>query len=142
RKRDLFAGASGHDHGFGDELRCPASRIEVAQHTKHPAVWKAGLIAKNSVGSEHRMFVDEISEILAHDKHVEELLVHDLEFLHLLAGLRIADPEGELHRIAGMKRARLYLQVHRILDRVGDSEHQLHAATRTSAGLGRANIYI
>ena len=88
------------------------------------------------------MIVHEILQVRAHDKQMEQPLVNNLETIHGFPGTRIGDPERELYLFAGPKNGRLNLQFQRILDIVGNAEHQLHPAARANAGLVGANIFI
>ena len=86
------------------------------------------------------MIVDEVLKILADHEQVEQLLVNDLELGNLLSGFRIDDSEDQLYTIARMERAGANGEVHRILDLVGNSQHQLHAAAGARAWFGCTDI--
>ena len=58
-----------------------AVRIEIAQHAVHPGLRQLEIVvAEARVGLEDRVIVQKELQILADHEHVEELLMHDLEF--------------------------------------------------------------
>jgi hypothetical protein len=85
------------------------------------------------------MVVDEKTQVLANDEHMEELLVHDFAAGDKSAGFGVADFEEEF---ADAGRG----QIERVLDRIGNAKDQGHAtagafvpgvAERTSASMGQ-----
>src|SRR2546422_5532113 len=77
------------DHNCLDnELRRAALGIKVAQYAVHPGPREDRIESKHTVRPFFRVVVKEISQVLADDEDVIQLLVYGLEVGDLLPGLR------------------------------------------------------
>src|ERR1700719_3488591 len=117
-----------HDEGVGDQLRGPASRIKVADEAVHSRLREGHVENERAVRLGHRVIVEKILKILADDKHVEKLVVNQLEMIDHLAGMRVFDLERDLYLLPGVKHGGSELQIEWIFLFIRNSEHQRHVA--------------
>jgi hypothetical protein len=93
------------------------------------------------------MFVDIEIQVLAHDKQVKQLLMHDLKILDPLPSAWFVDSEGQFDWLIGPRGGWLHSQIKRILDKLFDTYDEFHPAPtatprklRANVGIHRANI--
>ena len=88
------------------------------------------------------MIVQEDLEILAHHKHMEQLLMDDLEIRNRPVLPGIVNFECEILRLAHLHRFRRYVQMQMIFDRIGQTRHQRHSAARAGARIVRSDVRV
>src|SRR5262249_50411022 len=88
------------------------------------------------------MQVREEFQIVADQKEMEELFVHDLEALHRLSRFGIKHAKIERDFASRWNLRRRGAELHRVLDWHWQSRHQLHAASRTPARSFGAHLAI
>src|SRR5437867_2359421 len=75
------------------------------------------------------MVVQKDFKVLADDKHVEELFMHNLEIFNGTLLPRIVHREGQIRLLPRFEWTRCDPEVHVILDRIGQSGNQGHPTT-------------
>src|SRR5260370_31267141 len=95
-----------HDNGARDQLGRGGARIKIAAHAIHRGLWENCVESEGAIRLRPGMIVQEILQVLADQKHVEEFIVNYLEMIYGLARPRICDAERELNFVAGVETAR------------------------------------
>src|ERR1700687_2470073 len=89
-----------YDYRTGDQLRGGPGGIRISAHAIHSRFRKNCVEYEAAIRLRYGVIVQEILQVLADQKHVEELVVDDLEMIDGFPGLGIPDAEGELNFVA------------------------------------------
>jgi hypothetical protein len=88
------------------------------------------------------MIVNENVQVLAHNKHMEQLLVNELEVRDGPVLPRIMDGKRETGRLSRFDWSWSNGQIQVILHRIGQAGYESHSTTRALSWIVRSNIGI
>src|SRR5689334_21681942 len=88
------------------------------------------------------MVVNENVQVLAHNKHMEQLLVNKLEVRDRPVLPRIMDSKGQTGRLSWFDWPWSNGQIQVILHRIGQARYERHSTTRALSWIVRSNIRV
>jgi hypothetical protein len=89
---------------------------------------------KNAGGDGYGVLVGEVLEVGGDEEQVKDALVDEFEFGHGAAGLGMEDVEAEPEGLAGLRAAGRESDAEGVLDGIGQTGDEFHAAARAAAG--------